>query len=320
MPNVMCIHEADGGIGFKHVNYRTGRAVVTRARELVVQSIITVSNYEYILAFVFGQSGDFNYEVKATGILSTAPIEDGVDVPWGTVVHPGVLAQHHQHIFSLRLDPAVDGQGNKVVYEEAVPLPIDAEINPYGVGYITQETEIHVSGGFDTDTDRNRTFKIQNTTKRNPVNHKHTGYKIVVPPFQKLLAHHTSFHHARAEFADRAVYVTRFREGELFAAGRWTNQSRGGEGVRTWAKRNEPLLGEPVVWIQFGINHVPRTEDFPVMPTEAIRVGFRPVNFWTRNPAGDVPPSVQAFNRSTLLSARHAQGGVVGNGGCCEED
>ena len=57
MPNAVCIHEQDSGIGFKHINYRTGRAVVARARELVVQTIITVSNYEYILAFVFGQSG-----------------------------------------------------------------------------------------------------------------------------------------------------------------------------------------------------------------------------------------------------------------------
>lgn len=43
MPNVVCVHEQDAGIGWKHTNYRTGRAAVTRARELVIQSIITVS-------------------------------------------------------------------------------------------------------------------------------------------------------------------------------------------------------------------------------------------------------------------------------------
>lgn len=42
MPNVICIHEQDGGIGWKHTNYRTGRAAVVRNRELVIQSIITV--------------------------------------------------------------------------------------------------------------------------------------------------------------------------------------------------------------------------------------------------------------------------------------
>ncbi|KAA8574817.1 hypothetical protein EYC84_004064 [Monilinia fructicola] len=35
-PNVICLHEQDAGIGWKHTNWRTGRAVVTRHRELVV--------------------------------------------------------------------------------------------------------------------------------------------------------------------------------------------------------------------------------------------------------------------------------------------
>lgn len=39
MPNVVCIHEQDGGIGWKHTNYRTGRAAVVRQRELVLQSM-----------------------------------------------------------------------------------------------------------------------------------------------------------------------------------------------------------------------------------------------------------------------------------------
>lgn len=43
MPNVMCIHEQDNGIGWKHTNFRTGRAAIVRNRELVVQTIMTVS-------------------------------------------------------------------------------------------------------------------------------------------------------------------------------------------------------------------------------------------------------------------------------------
>ena len=48
MENAICLHEQDGGIGWKHTNYRTGVAAVTRVRTLVVQTIITVANYEYI--------------------------------------------------------------------------------------------------------------------------------------------------------------------------------------------------------------------------------------------------------------------------------
>lgn len=265
MPNVICVHEQDGGIGWKHTNYRTNRAAIVRSRELVLQSIITAANYEYIFAFYFNQAGELTYEVKATGILSTQPIDEGVKVPWGTVVHPGVLAAHHQHIFSLRIDPSIDGHNNSVVYSEAHALPRDKELNPFGTGYILKETPIDQSGGYDIDYTRNGSFKIANTSSKNPVNGISVAYKIQVPPCQKLLSDDDSFHYKRAEFADRSVYVTKYQEDELYPAGRYTNQSRGGTGVRTWSERKDNVKDtDIVVWVQFGINHIPRTEDFPV--------------------------------------------------------
>jgi len=55
--NVVCIHEQDNGILWKHTNFRTNRAVVVRNRELVVQFIITLANYEYIFAYKFDLAG-----------------------------------------------------------------------------------------------------------------------------------------------------------------------------------------------------------------------------------------------------------------------
>src|SRR5271155_865007 len=152
LENCVCIHEQDAGIGWKHTNYRTGRAAVVRSRELGLQSIITVSNYEYILAFMFNQAGEVIYEVRATGVLSTQPIDrelDHIGVPFGTVVHPGVLAAHHQHIFSLRVDPMLEGHANRLVYDEALPMPISPDWNPHGVGYTVRETVVSHSTGLD---------------------------------------------------------------------------------------------------------------------------------------------------------------------------
>jgi primary-amine oxidase len=142
-----------------------------------------------------------------------------------------------------------------------------------------------------------------NAKSLNPVNGKPVGYKVVAPPFQKLLADEQSFHHRRAEFADHNIYVTTHRDKELYAGGWYTNQSRGGTGVRAWSQRDEELTEESdiVVWVQFGINHVPRVEDFPVMPVEILKVHLKPVNFFEKNPSLDVPPSQQCFNKSTLV-------------------
>ncbi|KAI0129111.1 copper amine oxidase [Xylariales sp. AK1849] len=318
-PNAICIHEQDAGILWKHTNYRTGRPVVVRRRELVIQSIITVANYEYILAFIFDQAGEMAYEVRATGILSTQPIDPDVEVPYGTVVHDGVLAGYHQHILSLRVDPELDGdRENRLVYEETSPLPRNPEINPHGNGYISRRTTLEKSGGYDLESKNNRVFMIENPNKKNPVNGKNVAYKMHIPPVQPLLAEETSFHYKRADFADHSIYVTKYQDDELFAGGQYTNQNKQSTGVRKWAARNDSISNDDIViWVQFGLQHVPRIEDFPVMPVEIVKVSFKPVNFFTRNPAIDVPQSTQEFNKSVLVNG-HTNGanGTKGESGC----
>ena len=97
--------------------------------------------------------------------------------PYGTVVHDQVLAAHHQHIFSLRIDPAVDGHRNTLVVEEAHPIPIGKE-NPYGTGFVVKKRTVDKPGFEDLDITKARTFKIVNESVRNPVNGGPTGYKI----------------------------------------------------------------------------------------------------------------------------------------------
>ncbi|OTB08229.1 hypothetical protein M426DRAFT_317341 [Hypoxylon sp. CI-4A] len=299
--NAVCIHEQDNGIGWKHTNYRTDNAFVVRNRELVLQCILTVSNYEYILMFILNQAGELEYQVRATGILSTSPIDEGVNVNFGTVVHPGVLATHHQHILSLRIDPALGSyrEGQSLVAQEAHAMPID-DFNPYGTGYYSVKNTIAKEGGYDLDSSKGRTYMVQNSHMPNEVNGLPASYKIMFPPMQPMLAHPSTFNARRAEFADHHIYVTKYRPDELFAGGKYTNQSRGHTGIKSWIAANNASVEDEdiVVWVQFGLNHIPRIEDFPVMPVEIISVHLKPVNFFTRNPAIDVPPSTQEVNRS----------------------
>ena len=73
-PNVVCLHEQENGIGWKHTKWRTGRAVVIRPRELVIQFIITLANFEYIFAYKLDQAGGITVEIRATGIIRIVDI------------------------------------------------------------------------------------------------------------------------------------------------------------------------------------------------------------------------------------------------------
>jgi primary-amine oxidase len=138
-----------------------------------------------------------------------------------------------------------------------------------------------------------------------------------------LLADPSSYHARRAEFADHAIWLTKYADGELFSGGKFTNQSRGGAGIKSFvAKTAEDNVKNEdiVVWHSFSLTHIPRIEDFPVMPCEIITVALKPSNFFSANPALDVPASEQHFNQSSLYEAQnHMQGSrerTVGDCGC----
>lgn len=263
----MCLHEQDNGIGWKHTNWRTGRAVVTRSRELVVQFIITLANYEYIFAYKLDQAGGITVETRATGIVSVVGIDPGKISNYGNVVSPGALAQNHQHIFCVRIDPAIDGHENSVLIEESHRVLTNPKTNPYGNFYSVDQVLIDRPRWIDAASENNRIIKITNQNKINSVSGKPVGYKFTPPSTQHLLANPGSIQSERARFAHHHVWVTKHKDGEFFAAGRYTLQSRKESGgVADAIKRNEPIGSEDVVvWSVFGLTHNPRCEDWPVM-------------------------------------------------------
>lgn len=289
--NVVCIHEQDNGIGWKHTNFRTERAVVTRYRELVVQYIITLANYEYVFAFKFDQAGGITIETRATGIVSAVNIDPGKTSPYGNVVAPGVMAQNHQHIFAVRIDPAVDGHQNTVIKEESLPVKMNPETNPHGNFYEVRRTPVKTSEGFDADPFKNLTVKIANTNKLNKYSQRPVAYKFIPTPSQLILADPESVLAKRAAFAHHHVWVSQYRDDELFAAGEFTNQSQSEKGgvADMVARKDNVENSDLVVWNVWGLTHNPRVEDWPVMPMEKHEIHLRPADFFEFNPALDVP-------------------------------
>ena len=48
--NAICLHEEDAGLLWKHSDELAGRVDVRRARRFVVNSMVTVGNYDYASA------------------------------------------------------------------------------------------------------------------------------------------------------------------------------------------------------------------------------------------------------------------------------
>jgi primary-amine oxidase len=291
LANAICIHEEDAGILWRHQDLMSDRTEVRRKRRLVVSSIATVGNYDYGFYWYFHQDASLELEVKLTGILSTKGTGGGPAEPWAPPIAPGLAAPVHQHLFCARLDPAVAGPVNEVYEVDVEALPPGPD-NPWNNAFAPRGTQLASEAGARRAADpaRNRTWTILNPAVRGGLGHP-VAYRLAPRATPTLLAGPTASVAGRAGFATANLWVTPYDPDERRAAGDFPNQHPGGAGLPAWTAADRPLVGtEVVVWHTFGLTHVPRPEDWPVMPVETTGFQLLPVGFFDRNPALDVPP------------------------------
>jgi primary-amine oxidase len=295
IPNAICMHEEDYGISWKHTDFRTEKVEVRRSRRLVISCIATVGNYEYGFFWYLYTDGSIQYEVKLTGVLSTGALAEGVEPRHGVVVAPGLYGPHHQHFFNVRLDMQVDGDRNSVYEVDAAAVPLGPD-NPYGNAWVSQKTLL----GRESEARRlidpliARVWYVVNPNEITELGHP-TGYKLMPGDNVLPLQQEGSQAFARAQFAYKHLWVTRYDPQERYAAGDYPNQHGSPGGLLEYQKADRPLENEDVVvWYSFGAHHVVRPEDWPVMPASYIGFTLKPVGFFDGNPALDMPRSAAA--------------------------
>jgi primary-amine oxidase len=294
---VIAIYERDGGVSWKHVDYMTNQNQSRRARQLVVSIFVVVGNYDYGFNWVFHQDGTLELETLLTGVMATKGVpplgvngEHAEHDPYGHLVADGVAAPHHQHFFNYRLDFDVDGCENTVVEQNTETLPPGPK-NPYDNAFTMKETPLRNEAEAQRSLNpaTHRRWRVINPTVKNALGQP-TGYLLLTGENSVPLPGANSAVRKRAGFFNSHLWVTEQAPEEIYAAGLYINQNKGGGGLPAWTKQNRPLENKDVVvWYTFGVTHVPRPEDWPVMPVH--KAGFKliPYGFFTQNPALDLP-------------------------------
>jgi primary-amine oxidase len=288
----------------------TNSREVRRQRRLVISFFTPIGNYDYGFYWYLYLDGTIQLEVKATGLVFTAAYPEGGN-EFATEVAPGLGAPFHQHLFSARLDMTVDGVRNAVDEVQAERVPM-GEGNPYGNAFRKRTTRLTTESQAQRSADGSvvRTWHIVNPERTNAMG-QNVGYALIPEGKATMLADEGSSIHARATFATNHLWVTRYDPAERYPAGDFVNQNPGGAGLPAWVRADRAVDGEDVVvWHTFGTTHFPRPEDFPVMPVDYTGFTLKPVGFFDRNPALDVP----ATGGGHCSSHGNANGDVHGPG------
>ena len=308
-PQLACLYErTKGDPAWRHgdTNGTFGRPT----RELVLRTVATVGNYDYVFDWRFGQDGAITTGVGATGILEVKPVSDtdvsqgmssgladknapGGPVEFGHLVAPGSDAVNHDHFFAFRLDLDVDGTRNAFMADKFVQYKIPANKTDYGRHVIwamrptmpMTESEAKM----DISMQHPSMWRFVSSDTKGPLGYP-TSYEIMPGVSAASLLPSDEWPQKRAGFSEHQLWVTPYEPNERYAAGTYVSGSRGTDGLAVWTKKNRPIANTDIVaWYTVGFHHMPRAEDWPQMPIMWHEFQIRPFDFFDKNPALDLP-------------------------------
>jgi primary-amine oxidase len=173
---------------------------------------------------------------------------------------------------------------------ESEALPIGPD-NPDGLALIQRNVPLRTEreGMQDYDWGTQRAWKVVNENSTNALGTP-VGYKLVPGGCLPAMMDPSSAVFRRAQVIGHSLWVTPYEQDERWPCGEFVVQSAEDSGLPAWTAADRPIENTDVVlWYVFGIHHVTRPEEWPVMPVDTVSFWLKPFGFFDRNPALDVP-------------------------------
>jgi primary-amine oxidase len=272
---------------------------------LVLRTAMVIGNYDYMIDWRFEPNGAIRGAVGATGIIEAKHVKektaaavsgaarDGMGGDqYGHFVKENIVGVNHDHFFSFRLDLDIDGPNNTFMADHLVRRELKG--NPARKTIWAMEpffARTEKDAMMDIHLDRPTMWRIVNPNAKGPLGYP-TGYEIMPGVTAASLLDPDDGPQKVGAFSGHQLWVTPYKPDELYASGVFPTASKGNDGLAVWTKANRPIENADIVaWYTMGFHHVPRAEDWPVMPVMWHDFLIRPYDFFPANPALDLPKS-----------------------------
>ncbi|KAF2985376.1 hypothetical protein EK904_009061 [Melospiza melodia maxima] len=257
---------------------------------LVLRSIATVGNYDYVWDFIFYQNGALEGKVQATGYPSSSFLH-GDGLRYGNRLWEHTLGTIHTHFVNYKVDLDVGGVKNSLMAQDMEFEMAQAPWSP------EQQIERPLLTRRVLDTEDQAAFLLHSKMPRyiyfaanskNKWGHQR-GYRIQITSSAGDHIPEASSMERAISWARYQLAVTRRKEEEPTSTSIY-NQNDPWTPTVAFADfiNNETITNEDLVaWITAGFLHIPHSEDIPNTVTVGNSVGFllRPYNYYDLDPS-----------------------------------
>ena len=272
-PESLCIFERDAGFPISRHTSENWTSVA-KNNILVVRTISTISNYDYILDYQFYYDGSVEVTVRASGYIEGT--NSGGNEEYGYRIHNALSGAMHDHVLNFKLDLDVNGTANTL--QRVDIKPITAAI----AGGETPSNTMKIERHFIQNEDQGKINWAPNAASQYIVVNKDApnpwgelrGYRIA-PGYGSpihLTPINSTIAGATANFATHHLYVTKRKDTEPSSSSR-LNIMDNDDPYIDFARffNSENIEQEDVVlWFNLGMHHVPQTGyvHFSLLPTK----------------------------------------------------
>lgn len=188
---------------------------------LVLRTVLTVGNYDYIFDYIFHQNGVVEVKVMATGYILASTYSEN-ERQFGFQIHKNVLGNIHHHMFNFKVDMDIFGTSNRFetldISVDETPngdwssLPDASVYNQLNFKRTLRQTELQAAYKFDFSTPKYLLFHNEKhkTTEGVP-----RAYRIAINGMSKQLLPEGKGHEPSVPWSRYQMAVTKFKQTEV---------------------------------------------------------------------------------------------------------
>ncbi|XP_006006015.3 amine oxidase [copper-containing] 3 isoform X2 [Latimeria chalumnae] len=287
--NSICIFEQNIGLPLRR-HYSASHYGGLTNSVLIVRTIATIGNYDYVWDFRFYQNGAIEAKIHATGYISTAYLF-GDGLKYGTKVRTDTLGTIHTHFLHYKVDLDIAGTENSFVTRdmefETITVPWKSNQQKQ-IPKLTEkllETENQAAFKLHSKSPRYLLFASNKTNKWGHMR----SYRIQTISFAGDHIPENTPEEAGMSWGRYKLAVTTHKDEELTSSSVYNQNGPWNPAVNFASYiNNENIKNKDLVaWITIGFLHIPHSEDVPNTVTVGNGVGFllRPYNYFKEDPS-----------------------------------